>query len=73
MKKGEKERKKYIYILLLFKQTKKKVCYYFFSPGRKVRKRKSSRGWEETRPLGLGVPTFTTSHCEIAGAHNCLL
>lgn len=34
--------------------------------------RKSSRGWEAIEILGLGAPTFATSHCEIAGARNCL-
>lgn len=53
--------------------------YFFFSPGKEVREG-AARGWDAVeaergaaRPSGPGVPMLATSHCEIAGARNCLI
>lgn len=72
MKKGEKEERS---IYILFKQTQRRCVTIFFTWERGERVRKSSRGWEAMEILGAGggAPTFATSHCEIAGAHNCLI
>ena len=54
--------------------------FFFFSSEKEVRRGESSQGVGsdgcregEVRSSGLGVSTSATSHCEIAGAHNCLV
>lgn len=78
MKKRRKGKKE-VYIYYLNKH-KEGALLFFFSSEKEVRRGESSQGVGsdgcregEVRSSGLGVSTSATSHCEIAGAHNCLV